>query len=715
MRMRNIYYLFIFLVIVLILGCVWLRSAELFKFKKKYLIIRMLGNDLVGLHHPKQTIQNLKFTLEYEPDFPYTDKVFVLNRIFDVYKQRKIITLLKKYNKKFIIIPFEYTAWNKINSNLDLDDLGRFFKNKKVKNLLKRSVEETDNSTREHFNAAQRTFDNCLQYLYLLQPYTLYICNNNNCRNFCIDYGKRHNYQWTFVCDSNSFFTTKYYKQIVDKIGTARDYIIIPQIRLDDGNLKNETILKDDPRIDKLPLQEPQIGFHQTSTARFNAKIPYGSSPKAELLRILNVPGDWQGWNVVPGARKIKDRKAIKSNYVVVSKVVRLSSQNKNNARKINWLLRPMGIYNTILQIHSNFFLENTNNLYYTKMDNLPKKYIQDIQTLAEKCYTNKQHSVTDKLSPPQGGTLHDYYSLPRYKSQADCHINQDLTSDNYNKRHWMGFCRDTIVLALAYKTTKIGKFGDRAVSNLVTWFLDPDTKMNPHLDFAQYKPGRSNHSGVIEFKDIFLLLDAIKMVNDRLEYSQQKQLHDWFKAYLQYLLKSKEKDARNNHLTAYYLQIIPLAHFTNNFKVLDETIEKLPQLINTQFSADGRQLLELDRADSFHYIIFNLQLLVSLLGVCASINEKVARSCLRNKKFKKGIMKVVTYLHSPLDFKWEKKMYAETSYKDRIIPLLYFAGKHRFVENKGSERQKFSESEIRRTSVLNNDFAIPCFWKLGL
>jgi len=278
-----------------------------------------------------------------------------------------------------------------------------------------------------------------------------------------------------------------------------------------------------------------------------------------------------------------------------------------------------------------------------------------------------------------------------------------------------MGFCRDTIVLALAYKTTKIGKFGDRAVSNLVTWFLDPDTKMNPHLDFAQYKPSRSNHSGVIEFKDLFLLLDAIKIVNDRLEYSQQKQLHDWFKEYLQYLLKSKEKDARNNHLTAYYLQIIPLAHFTNNFKVLDETIEKLPQLINTQFSSDGRQLLELDRPDSFHYIIFNLQLLVSLLGVCASINEKVARSCLRNKKFKKGIMKVVTYLHSPLDFKWGKKMYAETSYKDRIIPLLHFAGKHRFVKNRGSERQKFSESEIRRTAVLNNDFAIPYFWKLGL
>ncbi len=714
-EMKNIYYLFIFLVIVLILGCVWLKSksGELFKYKKKYLIIRMLGNDLVGLHHPKQTLKNLTFTLEHEPDFPHTDKVFVLNRIFDVYKQRKIIKLLEKHNKKFIIIPFEYTVWDKINSNLNLDDLNKFLKTKNVKKLLN---EGTNTSTREHFKAEQRIHNNCLQYLYLLQPYTLYICNNNKCRNFCIDYGKRHNYQWTFVCDSNSFFMTKYYKQIVDKISKARDYIIIPQIRLDDENMTNETILEDDPRIDKLPLQEPQIGFHLTSTARFNSKIPYGSSPKAELLRILNVPGEWQDWNVVPDARKIKDRDSIKSNYVVLSKVIRLTSRNKNNARKINWLLRPIGIYNTILQIRSKFFLENTNNLYYTNLNNLPKEYIQHIRTLAEKCYRNKQHNVTNKLSTPTGGTLHDYYSIPRYKSQDDCHINQNLTSDKYNKRHWMEFCHDTIVLALAYKINKIDKFGDRAASNLIKWFLDPDTKMTSHLDFAQYNnPDRSNHSGVIEFKDMFLLLDAIKMVSDRLEYSQQKQLHNWFKEYLQYLLKSKEKYARNNHLTAYYLQIIPLAHYTNNFKVLDEKIDKIPQLIHSQFSEDGRQLLELDRPDSFHYIIFNLQLLVSLLGVCSSINEKVVRSCLRNKKLKKGITKVVAYLHSPLDFKLEKMMYSEKSYKDRIVPLLYFARKHRLVKNTKKTRKYFSDSEVRRTAILNNDFATPFFWKLGI
>ncbi len=694
-------YLFIFLIIILILGCVWLTLS---KSKKKYLIIRMLGNDLIGLHHPKQTIENLKFTLEHEPDFPHTDKVFVLNRIFDVYKQRKIIKLLKNHNKKFVVIHFDDTAWNKINSNLNLEEIGEFFKSKKIRKLIK-NFNETSSSVH----------DRCLQYLYLLQPYNLYICNNNSCRNFCIEYGKRQGYKWTFVCDSNSFFTTKYYKRILDKIGTARDYIIIPQIRLDDGNMKNVSILDDDDRIDKLPLQEPQIGFHRTSTGRFNPKIPYGASPKAELLRRLKVPGEWQTWNTTPDSRRIKDGNPLKSKYVVMSKVIRLTSRNKNNAKKINWLLRPMGIYNTILQIRSKLFLENTDPLYYTNLKDLPKEYIQRLRTLAEKCYTNKQHTVTDKLSPPKGGTLHDYYSLPRYKPQDDCHINKDLASDKYNKRHWMAFCHDTVVLALAYKITKTGKFGVRAVSNLVKWFLDPDTKMNPHLDFAQYNPDRSNHSGVIEFKDIFLLLDSIKLVSDRLEYSQQKQLHDWFTKYLRYLLQSKEKDTQNNHLTAYYLQIIPLAHYTNNFEVLDKTLDELPKLIDTQFSSDGRQQLELDRPDSFHYIIFNLQLLVSLLGACASINEKVARSCLRNKKFKKGLAKVVGYLHSPVDFKLEKMMYSKKSYKDRIVPLLHFAEKNCLVRHTKQHRKYGSDAKVQRTAILNNDFGIPYFWRIGI
>ena len=45
------------------------------------IIIRILGNDLNGIHSNNQTIENLKFTLINENEFVNTDKLYILNRI----------------------------------------------------------------------------------------------------------------------------------------------------------------------------------------------------------------------------------------------------------------------------------------------------------------------------------------------------------------------------------------------------------------------------------------------------------------------------------------------------------------------------------------------------------------------------------------------------------------------------------------------------------
>ena len=69
---------------------------------KKYLIFRILGNDLSGLHGNNQTLQNLEFTLKNEKQFPNTEKVYLLNKIYDNYKKTKIERLLLDYNCKYI-------------------------------------------------------------------------------------------------------------------------------------------------------------------------------------------------------------------------------------------------------------------------------------------------------------------------------------------------------------------------------------------------------------------------------------------------------------------------------------------------------------------------------------------------------------------------------------------------------------------------------------
>lgn len=91
--------------------------------------------------------------------------------------------------------------------------------------------------------------------------------NNNACRNYCISYGKKNGYTWTFVLDSNNFFTKDAFEAIVNNIDKNTSYLIFPQKRLNDNGLSNEHLLSKNfkQQTDKLPIQEPQIAFKNTS------------------------------------------------------------------------------------------------------------------------------------------------------------------------------------------------------------------------------------------------------------------------------------------------------------------------------------------------------------------------------------------------------------------------------------------------------------------
>lgn len=281
----------------------------------KIIMFRILGNDLSSLHGDTQTYDNLLFTLKYEPEFKNTKKMYLLNRIYDTKKKKKLIKLLKKYNAEYIDLPFQIEEFNKIKFNDKL------------------------NVSSNYKNFSKDIYD-----------YNLYLINNNGARNYCIDYGKKLDYDYIFPLDSNSYLT----QELFDEFNIIKDeeYIIIPQIRLANLNLRNEDIIKNNLDYDKFPIQEPQIGFHKNSKLKFNDKIPYGFSPKAELLRVLNVPGKWNKWNDNLKYFNIKDRQKIDSNYKIISKVIRLNPNHKSNGRR-NFTKRIEGVRKLILHIRN--------------------------------------------------------------------------------------------------------------------------------------------------------------------------------------------------------------------------------------------------------------------------------------------------------------------------------------------------------------------------
>ena len=294
-----------------------LKNWQIIKKTKKILITRILGNDLSGLHGEEQTLRNLEFTLKEEPDFDNVDKLFILNRIACDAKKEKIIKLLNEYDASYTEIPFCFESF------------------KQLPNL-------TSEIKPEHFDELEN-IDFLLRRLF---EHNLYLANNNGCRNFAIEYGKKREYNWTFALDSNNFFTEQLFRDIMVNINFSSEYLAIPQKRLQDGYLPNQILLYEgfEKLLEYLPNQEPQLAFKNTSNITFNQSIPYGLAPKAELLNALNIQGEWNNWKEY-SRLGIKPRNFPSAQTQTLSSVIRLSPHCEENNINQNWISRWKGIY----------------------------------------------------------------------------------------------------------------------------------------------------------------------------------------------------------------------------------------------------------------------------------------------------------------------------------------------------------------------------------
>jgi hypothetical protein len=69
-----------------------------------FVLYRIIGNDLFPLHSRNQSLQNLKFVLENEPELDGCHKRWVLNRIVDKSYEQAICALLEEHGRQYIAI-----------------------------------------------------------------------------------------------------------------------------------------------------------------------------------------------------------------------------------------------------------------------------------------------------------------------------------------------------------------------------------------------------------------------------------------------------------------------------------------------------------------------------------------------------------------------------------------------------------------------------------
>lgn len=251
--------------------------------------------------------------------------------------------------------------------------------------------------------------------------------------------------------------------------------------------------------------------------------------------------------------------------------------------------------------------------------------------------------SVTSKGATPPGGDKHDYMSqapyfwpnpkthdgLPYIRRDGERNPEIEKLTDHHNLDQMV----DSVeTLTLAYYFQGDEAYANRATQLLRTWFLDPATRMNPNLQYAQYVPGVNTGRGIglIETRGLTRVADCVGLLAGSKAWtkSDQRGIEDWYSKFLQWMLDSRngkeESAARNNHGTWFDVQAASFALFIGRNELAKSILETAKQKrIAIQVEPDGREPLELERTKAWSYSIFNLDALITLaeLGEHVGVN----------------------------------------------------------------------------------------------
>lgn len=257
----------------------------------------------------------------------------------------------------------------------------------------------------------------------------------------------------------------------------------------------------------------------------------------------------------------------------------------------------------------------------------------RNLVSLADGDLLLKPPTVMTKEYIPASGSKHDYVSLARYAWPDETQPNglpyvmRDGVSNpelkKFDRNKLSAMANAVYRLSLAYYFSGEEKYAQKATELIRVWFIDKKTKVNPNLRFAQHVPGKADGRcyGVIDAYSYVKMLDGVQLLEKSKSFTQKdsKLLKAWFSQLLKWLLTHpqaiEESYQKNNHATAYDVQVAAYALYTGNKKVFSDIVDNFPKRrIATQIMPDGKQPYELRRTLAFGYSQFNLKHIIDLM-----------------------------------------------------------------------------------------------------
>jgi Alginate lyase len=250
--------------------------------------------------------------------------------------------------------------------------------------------------------------------------------------------------------------------------------------------------------------------------------------------------------------------------------------------------------------------------------------------------------TITTATSPRSAGGPHDFFSEGDYwwpdpQNPDGPYIQRDGMSNPNNfvehRRYLMRLSVQVPALVAAWKLTKDERYAKHATQHLRAWFVDPATRMNPNLQYAQAIHGRftGRGTGIIDTIHLVEVARAIEALetSKALSPSDLKVIKQWFADYVTWMTTSKngtdERDAKNNHGTCWVMQVAEFARLTGKQELLDYCRNRFKTVLApNQIAANGSFPEELRRTKPYGYSLFNLEAMAAVCQILSTPGDNL-------------------------------------------------------------------------------------------
>ena len=253
-------------------------------------------------------------------------------------------------------------------------------------------------------------------------------------------------------------------------------------------------------------------------------------------------------------------------------------------------------------------------------------------------CVTNKTICIS--------GDKHNYESLSIYwwpdpKNPDGPYIAKDGEYNpeykKYDYPRLLQLKANLVTCSKAFFFTGDQRYYDYFCRQLDAWFIDPETRMTPNLEYSQFVPGHNNNHGnpqgmsdSYNFNDV---LESIRLVNsiESIGKVRMNALKSWFSDLAEWMQTSeygkKTQSFKNGQLLTFDTTLYNIFVFTGQKKARKAILKAFPEKrVNQHIADDGKMPEELRRTKGFSYSVSALERYSDFASLVAADGKRLPK-----------------------------------------------------------------------------------------